>query len=144
LCNHWLFWRVVRRSVMQICIVPGGTRSKIVVVEISGPHSSKYEDDCLGDVVLCSLAEVDVSVQHSRRRTSSCSGYLYREILLVPRCTFKELTEHISFHGSHYLSWIPKMKSPWVSDGVIWVAKECSRHDIFIFLRMFGLGIAVR
>jgi hypothetical protein len=26
------------------------------------------------------------------------------------------------------------MKSPWVSDWVIWVAMECSRHDLCIFL----------
>jgi hypothetical protein len=26
------------------------------------------------------------------------------------------------------------MKSPWVSDCVIWVAMECSRHDLSIFL----------
>jgi hypothetical protein len=44
---------------------------------------------------------------------------------------------------TNYLSQIPKMKSPWVSDWVIWVAMECSRHDLSIFPGMFGSGTAV-
>jgi hypothetical protein len=36
------------------------------------------------------------------------------------------------------------MKSRWVSDWVIWVAMECSRHDLSIFPKMFGLGTAVK
>jgi hypothetical protein len=32
------------------------------------------------------------------------------------------------------------MKSPWVSDRVIWVANECSHHDLSIFSGMFGSG----
>jgi hypothetical protein len=32
------------------------------------------------------------------------------------------------------------MKSPWVSDWEIWVAMECSCHDLAIFPGMFGLG----
>jgi hypothetical protein len=32
------------------------------------------------------------------------------------------------------------MKSPWVSDGVIWVATECSHHELSIFPGMFGSG----
>jgi hypothetical protein len=43
---------------------------------------------------------------------------------------------HIIFHES------PKV--PWVSDWVIWVAMECSRHDLSIFPRMFGSGTAVK
>jgi hypothetical protein len=42
----------------------------------------------------------------------------------------------------HFLSRIPKTKSPWVSDRVIWVARECSRHDLSIFPGMFGWGTA--
>jgi hypothetical protein len=34
------------------------------------------------------------------------------------------------------------MKSLWVSDWVIWVAMECSCHDLSIFPRMFGSGTA--
>jgi hypothetical protein len=41
-----------------------------------------------------------------------------------------------------YLSRIPKMESPWVSDRVIWVAKECNHHDLSIFSGMFGSGTA--
>jgi hypothetical protein len=36
------------------------------------------------------------------------------------------------------------MKIPWVSDWVIWVAMECSCHDLSIFPRMFGSGTAVK
>jgi hypothetical protein len=36
------------------------------------------------------------------------------------------------------------MKSPWVWEWVIWVAMECSRHDLSIFPRMFGSGTAVK
>jgi hypothetical protein len=35
------------------------------------------------------------------------------------------------------------MKSPWVSDCVIWVAMECSHHNPPIFPRMFVSGTAV-
>jgi hypothetical protein len=35
-----------------------------------------------------------------------------------------------------------KMKSPWVSDWVNWVAMECSRHDLSIFPGMFDSGQA--
>jgi hypothetical protein len=34
------------------------------------------------------------------------------------------------------------MKSPWVSNWVIWVAMECSRHDLSIFPRTFDSGTA--
>jgi hypothetical protein len=36
------------------------------------------------------------------------------------------------------------MKSPWVSDWVIWVAMERRRHNLSVFLRMFGSGTAVK
>jgi hypothetical protein len=35
---------------------------------------------------------------------------------------------------THYPSRIPKMKSPWVSEWVIWVTMECSRQDLSTFL----------
>jgi hypothetical protein len=34
------------------------------------------------------------------------------------------------------------MKSPWVSDQMIWVAKECSRNDLSIYPGMFDSSIA--
>jgi hypothetical protein len=36
------------------------------------------------------------------------------------------------------------MKSPWVSDWAIWVAMECSRHDLSIFPGMFDSGTVVK
>jgi hypothetical protein len=36
------------------------------------------------------------------------------------------------------------MKSPWVSDWVIWVAMECSRNGLSIFPGMFDSGTVVK
>jgi hypothetical protein len=45
--------------------------------------------------------------------------------------------------GMYKLSFTnPKMKSPWVSDRVSWVANGCSHHDLAIFPGMSGSGTA--
>jgi hypothetical protein len=45
--------------------------------------------------------------------------------------------------GMYTLSFTnPQNEGPLVLDRVIWVAKECSHHDLSIFPEMFGSGTA--
>jgi hypothetical protein len=88
-------------------------------------------------------------MRQTSRRYSNLSHSLSKKVTCTRAVVLKSC--HKALEGplawvicTHYLSRIPKMKSPWVSDWVIWVVMECSRHNLSIFTRVFGSGTAVK